>query len=45
VNRSGEVFLSHTVLNGKYCLRLAIGNMATSRDHVQRAWDLIRAEI
>ena len=43
VNASGEVFLSHTVLNGRYCLRLAIGNMATSRDHVQRAWDLIRA--
>jgi aromatic-L-amino-acid decarboxylase len=45
VNGSGEVFLSHTVLNGKYCLRLAIGNIGTSRDHVQRAWDLIRAEI
>jgi len=45
VNASGEVFLSHTVLNGRYCLRLAIGNMGTSRDHVQRAWDLIRAEI
>ena len=45
VNASGEVFLSHTVLNGKFCLRLAIGNMGTSRDHVQRAWDLIKAEV
>ncbi|MCU1275023.1 MAG: hypothetical protein JWO48_2454 [Bryobacterales bacterium] len=45
VNASGEVFLSHTVLNGKYCLRLAIGNMGTTRDHVQRAWDLIKAQI
>jgi aromatic-L-amino-acid decarboxylase len=45
VNASGEVFLSHTVLDGKFCLRLAIGNIGTSRDHVQRAWDLIRAEI
>lgn len=45
VNASGEVFLSHTVLNGRYCLRLAIGNIGTSREHVQRAWDLIRAEI
>lgn len=43
VNASGEVFLSHTVLNGRYCLRLAIGNMGTSRDHVQRAWELIKA--
>jgi aromatic-L-amino-acid/L-tryptophan decarboxylase len=45
VNGSGEVFLSHTVLKGRYCLRLAIGNIGTSRDHVQRAWELIRAEI
>lgn len=42
VNASGEVFLSHTVLNGRYCLRLAIGNIGTSRDHVQRAWALIK---
>jgi aromatic-L-amino-acid decarboxylase len=45
VNESGEVFLSHTVLNGIYCLRLAIGNMATTRDHVQRAWELLRAAV
>ena len=45
VNASGEVFLSHTVLHGNYCLRLAIGNMGTTRDHVQRAWDLIKAQI
>jgi aromatic-L-amino-acid decarboxylase len=41
VNASGEFFLSHTVLNGNYCLRVAIGNMATTREHVQRAWELI----
>jgi aromatic-L-amino-acid decarboxylase len=43
VNASGEVLLSHTVLHGRYCLRLAIGNMGTTRDHVQRAWELVRA--
>lgn len=41
VNASGEFFLSHTVLNGNYCLRLAIGNMGTTREHVQKAWELI----
>ena len=45
VNQSGEVFLSHTVLNGIHCLRLAIGNMGTTRDHVQRAWALVRAVV
>jgi aromatic-L-amino-acid decarboxylase len=43
VNASGEVFLSHTALNGKYTLRLAIGNMGTTRDHVQKAWRLVQA--
>jgi aromatic-L-amino-acid decarboxylase len=43
VNASGEVFLSHTVLRSRYSLRLAIGNMGTKRAHVQRAWDLVKA--
>jgi aromatic-L-amino-acid/L-tryptophan decarboxylase len=43
VNATGEVFLSHTVLNGRYTLRLAIGNIGTTRAHVQRAWKLVKA--
>jgi aromatic-L-amino-acid decarboxylase len=42
VNASGEFFLSHTVLRGKYTLHLAIGNMGTTRDHVMRAWEMVR---
>jgi aromatic-L-amino-acid decarboxylase len=42
VNQSGEIFLSGTNLNGRYTLRLAIGNLATTRAHVERAWALIR---
>jgi aromatic-L-amino-acid decarboxylase len=41
VNATGEVFISGTVLNGRYTLRIAIGNGATQRRHVQRAWELI----
>jgi aromatic-L-amino-acid/L-tryptophan decarboxylase len=43
VNASGEIYLSHTVLNEKYVLRLAIGNMGTTRGHVLKAWGAIRA--
>ncbi len=43
VNASGQIFLSHTVLRGQYSLRLAIGNMQTTRDHVQLAWELVQA--
>jgi len=42
VNASGEFFLSHTVLHGKFTLHLAIGNMGTTRDHVMRAWEMVQ---
>jgi aromatic-L-amino-acid decarboxylase len=45
VNQSGEVFLSHTKLDGRFALRMAIGNMRTTERHVRRAWELLRAEL
>lgn len=41
VNATGEVFLSHTVLDGRYTIRLAIGNWSTQTAHVDRAWALL----
>ena len=43
VNRSGEVFLSHTKLDGRFTIRLSVGNLRTERRHLDRAWDLLRA--
>jgi aromatic-L-amino-acid/L-tryptophan decarboxylase len=42
VNRSGEVFLSHTRLDGRYVIRLSVGNIRTEPRHVARAWELLR---
>jgi aromatic-L-amino-acid decarboxylase len=42
LNGSGRLFLSHTKLNGRYTLRLAIGNLHTTESHVLGAWTLIR---
>jgi aromatic-L-amino-acid decarboxylase len=42
INRTGEVFMSHTRLDGRYALRLAIGNLHTREAHVARAWTLLR---
>lgn len=39
VNHRGKVYLSHTKLAGKLTLRLAIGNIRTTREHVKLAWD------
>jgi aromatic-L-amino-acid/L-tryptophan decarboxylase len=44
VNASGDAFLSHTRLDGRYVLRLAIGNGGTTEDDVRAAWDALRRE-
>lgn len=43
VNAAGPIFLSHTKLGERYVLRLTVGNLRTTRDHVEQAWKLIRA--
>ena len=42
LNESGTLFLTHTRLDNKLTLRMSIGQTHTRREHVQRAWDLIR---
>jgi aromatic-L-amino-acid decarboxylase len=42
VNASGELFISHTRLRGRYVLRLAIGNERTTEEDVRRAWAALR---
>ncbi len=45
VNETGDVFISHTKLDGKYALRLAIGNLRTQRSDVETAWQAIKAAL
>ncbi len=42
VNSSGRVFMTHTVLGGKYCIRMSVGQRATSKMHVELAWRLLK---
>ena len=44
VNRTGEVFLSHTRLGGRFTIRVAVGSLRTEPRHVARAWELLRRE-
>ena len=39
INNRGNVFLSHTKLDGRFVLRLAIGHLGTTEHHVGLAWD------
>jgi aromatic-L-amino-acid/L-tryptophan decarboxylase len=42
VNASGEIFISHTRLDGRYVLRFAIGNARTTEEDVSRGWEALR---
>jgi aromatic-L-amino-acid/L-tryptophan decarboxylase len=44
VNASGEIFVNHTKLDGRYVLRLAIGNARTTEADVRRAWEVLNEE-
>ena len=44
VNASGEIFIGHTKLDGRYVLRLAIGNARTTESDVRRAWEVLNRE-
>jgi aromatic-L-amino-acid decarboxylase len=44
LNRSGDLYLTHTKLNGKLTLRLCVGQTNTQARHVERAWERIREE-
>jgi aromatic-L-amino-acid/L-tryptophan decarboxylase len=43
-NASGEIFISHAALDGRYVLRLAIGGQHTGEADVRQAWDVLRRE-
>ncbi len=43
MNASGRAFLSGTTLHGRFVLRLAIGNVATTDADVRQTWEWIRA--
>lgn len=41
LNHSGALYLTHTKLNGKFTLRMSIGQTSTELRHVERAWQSI----
>ncbi|XP_076894820.1 phenylacetaldehyde synthase-like isoform X2 [Bidens hawaiensis] len=42
VNSSGKIFISHTVLSGKYVLRFVVGAPLTEERHIIAAWKLLQ---
>ncbi len=42
LNDSGKIYLSHTVLNSRYTLRMVTAQTNVTLNHVEKAWALIR---
>ncbi len=41
INNQGEMYFTHTVINGQYVLRMCIAQTNTSTEHVRKAWQTI----
>jgi aromatic-L-amino-acid decarboxylase len=42
LNRSGRLYLTHTQLDGRYTIRLSVGQTRTTQRHVDAAWEEIQ---
>jgi len=45
INASGEAYLSHTKLNGKFTLRLSVGSIRVEERHIQKVWNLLNERL
>ena len=45
INDSGQIYLTHTKLNGKYVLRMVIGQTNVEQRHVDRAWEVVQSSM
>jgi aromatic-L-amino-acid decarboxylase len=45
INASGEAYLSHTKLDGKFTLRLSVGSIRVEERHLQKVWDLLNEKV
>jgi aromatic-L-amino-acid decarboxylase len=45
INAAGDVFVSGTMLAGRFTIHVAVGHYATTAAHVRRVWDLVREAV
>lgn len=42
INASGDAYLSHTKLNGKFTIRMSVGSIRVEEKHIQKVWELLK---
>jgi aromatic-L-amino-acid decarboxylase len=45
INASGEAFMSPSQLDGRWIVRVSIGVEGTTREHVEKLWQLIQEAV
>ena len=45
INASGEAYLSHTKLDGKFTLRLSVGSIRVEEKHLVKVWELLATSV
>lgn len=45
INKTGKVFLTHTLVNGKYAIRFVCGQTNVKEEHIDIAWDIVRSSV
>ena len=45
INASGEAYLSHTKLDGKFTLRFSVGSIRVEERHLEKAWGLLNNKL
>src|SRR5438477_1506887 len=45
INASGKAYLTQTKLRGRIVMRLGLGNILTTEEHVRRVWEIIREAV
>ena len=45
INASGDAYLSHTKLNGRFTLRLSVGSIRVEERHLRKVWGQLNSQL
>ena len=45
INETGEVFLSHTKLAGRFVMRLVVSHLRTDETQINRVWEIAQEQL
>ena len=43
LNKTGKIYLSHTIINGIYSIRMPIASTTINKTNIKKSWELIKS--